>query len=586
VVHLTLLGVWGKSLVEAGRAEEALLCLDRALLMSRDLHVVDRWHMRAVHIRALLATDRPTSAQADLDSLKREVAAAGHTHRADFEVALLEWKLALARRDLPRVRLVRERAWKSFCAMLGERDQSSEAYVVLNDGRELRDLAHASLSSARLEAYSLDLAWRLLYRGTPVVTGAASPGDDWTAFVEKGGQSAAALASWARTTGGVHVLFLVEDGALERWTRTRAGLEHVTIDAPLDSLEQLVRRVRHGLSAEPADPDQPLDLRLRDDLLRLSHALLPLDGLRALAGPRPTPLLFTTEGFLDGFPFQALSLDPERYVPLLTAFDVAALRFPSPGSHRPLRDEGLVVADPALPVQLRRRFPELGDLQDGSVEASRVAGLLPASVVLTGAAATKNAVVSRWERASFLHFASHLVRDPEDPYLTFIPLASGGSLLPHAPRLEIADVRRADLSGCRLVVLSSCASGSPIALSPSYAAPSLADAFADAGAASVVHTYWRVRDEWASRFTTEFMDACVRQDVSAVVALSRTSRRAMNGPRGIRHPFTWAGYGVLLSEIPPLHPTEPRPLVSSPLSLAASPARAAPGSRAATAAHP
>ena len=112
---------------------------------------------------------------------------------------------------------------------------------------------------------------------------------------------------------------------------------------------------------------------------------------------------------------------------MLTAFDVAALRFPSPGSHRPLRDEGLVVADPALPVQLRRRFPELGDLQDGSVEASRVAGLLPASVVLTGAAATKNAVVSRWERASFLHFASHLVRDPEDPYLTFIPLASGGS---------------------------------------------------------------------------------------------------------------------------------------------------------------
>jgi CHAT domain-containing protein len=266
--------------------------------------------------------------------------------------------------------------------------------------------------------------------------------------------------------------------------------------------------------------------------------------------------LITAEGFLEGFPFAALSSDETRYSPLVLDFDLASLRCAAP----PIvttDGAGVVVADPELPADLRRRYPDLVRLRDGSAEAAEVARCSPGATILSGRAATKAALVRRWQEAGFLHFASHVVRDPEDPYLTFIPLADGGSSVPHVSRLEIADIREADLSHCPLVVLSSCTSGRAVALGPSFAAPSLADAFADAGAHAVVQTFWRVRDREAAHFIEGFVHGALGSHESPVTALNRVARAAVEGPRGIRHPFSWAAYGVLLGCLPGEHASSP-----------------------------
>src|SRR5262249_1925440 len=149
-------------------------------------------------------------------------------------------------------------------------------------------------------------------------------------------------------------------------------------------------------------------------------------------------------------------------------------------------------------------------------------------------AATKDRLLSQWEALRFLHFASHVVRDPDDPYLTFIPLASDAARNPHASRLDLLDIRSADLSRCDLLVLSAWAAGSRVALSPSYAVPSLATAFSDAGARAVVHTLWNVREETAREFTTRFADAALGEGRPPLAALSRVSRQLASGPRGLR----------------------------------------------------
>ena len=50
------------------------------------------------------------------------------------------------------------------------------------------------------------------------------------------------------------------------------------------------------------------------------------------------------------------------------------------------------------------------------------------------------------------------------------------------------------MKGCRLAVLSGCGSGAPFA-DGVITAPSLGDAFLDAGADASMQTFWRIRDE-------------------------------------------------------------------------------------------
>ena len=71
----------------------------------------------------------------------------------------------------------------------------------------------------------------------------------------------------------------------------------------------------------------------------------------------------------------------------------------------------------------------------------------------------------------------------------FLPLARDSSGLDESNYLDIEDIRSADLSRCRLVVLSSCGSGVGY-MTGRISIPSLAEGFVQAGASAVVHTSW------------------------------------------------------------------------------------------------
>ncbi len=163
--------------------------------------------------------------------------------------------------------------------------------------------------------------------------------------------------------------------------------------------------------------------------------------------------------------------------------------------------------------------------------------------------ATRTALFGVWEQAPFVYVAAHFIRDPELPYLTFLPLTQA----PGSPRIEesyldVDDIRTADLRRCRLVVLSGCASGAPY-VTAGKAAPGLGDALVDAGALAVVDTFWRVRDDEAARLMQGFIQEWAADGQPPELALPAAQRAYLHGPRGARHPFTWAAYAVRLGRL-------------------------------------
>ena len=98
-----------------------------------------------------------------------------------------------------------------------------------------------------------------------------------------------------------------------------------------------------------------------------------------------------------------------------------------------------------------------------------------------------------------------------------------------------------------LVVLSGCSSGAPY-LTARRAAACLGDAFLDAGAGAVVQTFWDVGDVQARELMTAFVGA-LSQNPSKIRTLNNVRRAALMGPRGVRHPFSWAAFSIQLGRV-------------------------------------
>jgi CHAT domain-containing protein len=176
-------------------------------------------------------------------------------------------------------------------------------------------------------------------------------------------------------------------------------------------------------------------------------------------------------------------------------------------------------------------------------EAKEIQDLTGARLLMNSVA-TKRALTSFWEDVGFFVVSAHFVRDPETPYLTFLPLARDPEHSdPDAAYLDLTDVRRADLSGCALVVLSGCASGAPYSDTAVWG-PGLGDAFLDAGAGSVIQTFWQVRDLQSRKLVTEWAHAWAtgKSPVEALCAV----RRKVYAESGLTLPFSWAAYAIEL----------------------------------------
>jgi CHAT domain-containing protein len=169
------------------------------------------------------------------------------------------------------------------------------------------------------------------------------------------------------------------------------------------------------------------------------------------------------------------------------------------------------------------------NLRGAEREAARIAALTPATV-MSGPAATVDAVrVALSEHAS-AHFACHAASDLDDP--------SAGHLRLHDGPLSVLDVSALDLPGGRLAVLSACETSLGTHRIPDESLH-LVSAFQLAGYARVVGTLWPVNDLVARLVAVDLHEGIAAgEDVAT--ALHEAVRRCR--ARFDRTPTLWAAY--------------------------------------------
>jgi tetratricopeptide (TPR) repeat protein len=336
----------------------------------------------------------------------------------------------------------------------------------------------------------------------------------------------------------LHLVYRIQPRRVIRWTAgPEASVRADTLTVVPDSLRAWIHAARSAMESGPEGMRGAAP-----ELERLARVLLPPAVLNGTVTARR--ILITPDGWLSLLPFGALDLTPgPGYAPLLGRYEIACLRYQTTAAP-PARGAPLVVIDPLISPELRRRYPSLHPLATDRREVTMASNRFPRAEVLTGRQATKARILEAWGSAPLLYVASHVVRDPEAPYLTFVPVAAAGSADGDADYLSMEDVTAADLHGCVLAILAGCASGVPY-VSSGGEAPSLGEVFLDAGAHAVVETFFPVRDEETATIMNRFLGAWSEAGMDPVTALTRARREALANT----HDFGWAAFSVELSGI-------------------------------------
>jgi CHAT domain-containing protein len=328
-----------------------------------------------------------------------------------------------------------------------------------------------------------------------------------------------AVLTYAQLSSGVALWLLDENGLEYHWT-----------EAPENVLNALARR----FSEQCADPASDLST-LRRDGRELYRILIGPAEKRLRAGQT---LLIETDGAIAGVPFQAFTDPAGGYFgaqhPI--AFSLGLARG-VPDREIPSWDErarALVVGSPALAPELNSTFPPL---PDALREARKVAELFPRSLLLSGSAATPEAILKELPKAQVFHFAGHALAGEDSGLLL------AGSEGP----LQARRIEEMPLAGCRLAVLSACSTGigaSVTAVNPE----SLARAFVRAGVARVVATRWSVD----SAATTAFVESFYRE-LRSGSPMPLALNRAASAVRAVpltSHPYYWSAFTAFLRDSP------------------------------------
>lgn len=194
----------------------------------------------------------------------------------------------------------------------------------------------------------------------------------------------------------------------------------------------------------------------------------------------------------------------------------------------------LVVGDPETD---RLLLPDLVPLPGARDEARQVASLYPRRELLLGRAATRDAFVRDAAGRDVLHFAGHAVTNRVAAERSSLALAADGVVADGA--LTVEEIAAMHLDGVRTVVLSSCDSAG----GPSVAGEgplSLARAFLQAGAPSVVASLWAVPDRPTTPLISGF-HRHLRKGDDPAAALRAAQLELLRGPQPtLRSPAVWA----------------------------------------------
>jgi CHAT domain-containing protein len=164
------------------------------------------------------------------------------------------------------------------------------------------------------------------------------------------------------------------------------------------------------------------------------------------------------------------------------------------------------------------------------------------ATVLTGAAASKQALRAALPGVGVVHFATLGVLNKHNPLFSFVDLGSGAG---QRDRLEVHEAFGLNLRG-QLIVLSACqtglASGALADVPAGDDWMGLVQAFLSAGAGAVVASLWSVEDRATAELMTRFHRS-LEAGRGDVKALAEAQRATLSTPR-TAHPFYWAAFTV------------------------------------------
>ncbi len=269
-----------------------------------------------------------------------------------------------------------------------------------------------------------------------------------------------------------------------------------------------------------------------------------LAGALADLPPGVERLTLIPDDALHRLPFAALSNEGQplaaRYRLTLVPSATLWLRLRR-APERPAAVRALALADPALVMESSQpgESRPLPELPFARREARSVVRLLGGGSVLgldeeASEALVKAAPAGRY---GLLHFATHAVVDAVEPERSYVLLAPGGPA--EDGRLTVREIVDLDLAG-RVVVLSSCSTAAGAVLR-GEGVMSLARAFFQAGATTVVATLWPLRDDDGAALFERFYAHLARgETVAGALQAAQRDRIADGAPAE-----AWAGAVVL-----------------------------------------
>lgn len=335
-----------------------------------------------------------------------------------------------------------------------------------------------------------------------------------------------------------------EKTILRVWLVDGDGIQaYRRMEISLDALDSAVFNFRKALNVDalqalraprprrqPMTPAKGVMMRLRPAIARLSVLLLPGPISRPLGSVKH--LIIVPALGLGSIPFavmrppgsgyslidrMSISIAPSLF-DVVEEVEQSTSKFENP----------LVVGNPLLPENGEWLFPPLPGAQAEAQAVSQVFKTTP----LTGASATKEAVMMRASGADILYLATHAVASVTDPLAgSFLALSADKD--PQG-RWTAQEIQTSKLRA-RLAVLSACQTG--LGKTHDAGIIGLARAFQIAGVPRVVMSLWSVNDA----ATSELMQAFVLNLRSYVPA--EALQRAMLQVRGKRpHPSQWASF--------------------------------------------
>lgn len=279
------------------------------------------------------------------------------------------------------------------------------------------------------------------------------------------------------------------------------------------SRERLLAAVRaaYRLCANPESPERAWQAATRE-LAR--YMVEPVEDELTSS----EPVMISLDSVIESAPLAALPLrsgEPfgERFAVRLAPNDIR------PRVQAAILDSDSEPARKLLAVGISIAAGENGmlPLPDAAAEAEEAAAHFVDSEVLINRNASLDRVLADISRAGVFHFAGHARRTAE-----------GTALVIGDQQLHASELAHRDLTGCRLAVLSACATAS------------WAPVLIGSGAGGVLATRWELDSTAARLYTRAFYDGLSAGEDPAAAA--RAALAELRRTPGFEHPYYWAAY--------------------------------------------